>query len=665
MRKSIFLFLLLWLTLTLAACGKKEESVEYYDIRVESRILEDADDGQWILGRQYYQGEPVSLVAEQVRNADGTSAMDVYIQPAGGERQLLLGGVSSYQSAAWYLDGGGNCFIMQADGVVRLDKDGNMLYHSRTGSRVMDICGLENGRIILLTLKDGNYGLADLDPVTGAVDKIDNVTLDSGTRYIGASGDRLILMDTEGFWHVDLKKGARTLELPFKGTFYTFPDMESAEDFWAEGNKAGIIWSSGMEEKLSRVSIGKEKEIIVVRGSNLSRGDGWLKKQIQLFNQSNDAYCAVSEECGAGRDRSDFVTETNLKLAAGKGADIICEDALSEDIYSMIGNGIFADLTPFMEASGIGDEDYFPAAFAQWKYEGKCYGIAPDMYLYSYVMDKSLLKNGEELTIDTFLDIMLDGDGKKDIFRSDAEWILEFLLQGSEDLWGTVDWEAGSCDFGGERFFRMLQAAKQCAYSKQQESQTIFDGVGNAFGFYNFETESEMEARNHRLGGPLFDDGCHAQISSKNSVMGINANSAHKEGAWQLLLFLLGYDAQSEKAFTSAFPVNRKAFDMVAQREIQAGAIEWETRMIGGIETKWVKYRKGDGKDLTQEKVDEMIRCFEDAKTLPLRTQPLIPIILEESADYFSGVKSKEEVIALVQNRVQLYLDEHKGGKSK
>ena len=384
MKMGAFLFSLFCLVLTFAACSKKEESVEYYDIRVESQIMEDAGENQWLLGRQYYQGEPVSLIAEKVNAEDGTSLMDVYLQPAGKERQLLMSGVSrTYRSTQWYLDGEGNCLIPQTDGVIRLGKDGNMLYHCRTDGWVRDICGLESGRIILLMEKDKNYRLEELDPVTGTVSKIENVSLDSRTKYIGASGDRLMLLDAEGFWLVDLKKGTKTLELPFAGTFYTLSqitvsDMKTVVDFQVEGNEARIIWSSGMEEQLARVNVDSEKEIITFRGAYIGSR---LKAQIHLFNQSNDNYHVVLEENGEGTSRSDFVTETNLRLAAGKGADIICENALSGDVYSMIENGIFADLTPLMEASGIRKEDYFPAAFAQWEQDGKCYGIAIHVFM--------------------------------------------------------------------------------------------------------------------------------------------------------------------------------------------------------------------------------------------------------------------------------------------
>lgn len=45
---------------------------------------------------------------------------------------------------------------------------------------------------------------------------------------------------------------------------------------------------------------------------------------------------------------------------------------------------------------------------------------------------------------------------------------------------------------------------------------------------------------------------------------------------------------------------------------------------------------------------------------MPVRTAPIIDIILEEAEDYFRGYKNAEEISRIVGNRVQLYLDERK-----
>ena len=53
-------------------------------------------------------------------------------------------------------------------------------------------------------------------------------------------------------------------------------------------------------------------------------------------------------------------------------------------------------------------------------------------------------------------------------------------------------------------------------------------------------------------------------------------------------------------------------------------------------------------------------KAIEDARPLPMRTAPILAIIQEEAKDYFNGSKRVEEIIQVINNRVQLYLDERK-----
>ena len=62
--------------------------------------------------------------------------------------------------------------------------------------------------------------------------------------------------------------------------------------------------------------------------------------------------------------------------------------------------------------------------------------------------------------------------------------------------------------------------------------------------------------------------------------------------------------------------------------------------------------------DITDEIIAEFRETLEDARPYPLRTVPILDIIRDEAADYFSGSKSTGEAARLVTNRVQTYLDE-------
>ena len=675
MKKHIFLPALLLCLFTLAACGKEaEEKPRYYEIRVEDTgQLEKAESGHLLLGQQFYHGEPVSLTAAP---GEASDTIDVYICPAGGDRQLLMGGIpKQYRVRGWFLDEKGRCFIRGTSAITRLDKDGSLLYKSPLSDIVLDLCCTKSGRVILLTqgAGGGNRRLVELDPDTGNTSPMEDITLDFNMSFINTLGNDLLVLEDRGVWQIDLKKNTKELLLPFAGTLYS---LEAADisDFWSDGKEVGLLTDSGKSQRLEWADIGSEREIITVRASY----PGMLKEALALFNQSNSSYYAVLEEPGldynnllTGQDLlAEFKTETNLKLSSGKAADIICSDAV-HDIPGLMEKGVFADLAPMMEASGMRREDYFPAAYNAWQDGDRIYGILPFMLAAGMSADKDFLDNCGELTVESFVDALLESQENRCLDKYwDGTDILYYFLEGSENLFGMVDWEKGTCDFNRELFSKMLLAAKRYGTDEARQLPAIISRR-ECRELYHFDHTEKLAADGLAELGTFFDDGNYpySVIHDGNEIiMGINAASEHTEGAWQLLSFLLGEEAQStidELYLNSLFPTKISVFDRLAQAELEYG-----DTIIGEHQGKvYTTFFPGRNLGpqygyvvLEEQAVTDLRRMLSEARALPYKTRPLLSIISEETAYYFNGAKSMEETVSLVQNRVKLYLEEHTAG---
>ena len=216
-------------------------------------------------------------------------------------------------------------------------------------------------------------------------------------------------------------------------------------------------------------------------------------------------------------------------------------------------------------------------------------------------------------------------------------------------MWGMVDWEKGSCDFSVPLFSKLLEAAGRYGDDGRKNPEACIAENRILFSFYEFDSLAEQEGTGKVTSGYLFDDGCHAAMTSANTMV-LNANSAHKEGAWEFIRFLLGEEAQTAGDFPLT-PVNRKAFEGWLKREIDMGFTMFTS------DGEMIQYTK---EDATEEKQVEYRKTIEEALPLPLRPAPLIEIILQEAEDYFNGSKTIEEVSRTVTNRVQLYLDENR-----
>lgn len=307
--------------------------------------------------------------------------------------------------------------------------------------------------------------------------------------------------------------------------------------------------------------------------------------------------------------------------------------------------------------SGIDREDYFPVAFQGFKIENGVYGIGVGMNIFSWCADSSIFSGEEDLSLENMLDILKELEEDK-IFRNgrDSAALVYDWLSSSDTLYGMVDWQAGTCDFTGDTFRRIPELAARYGDGEGKGA----DGyIVNRVDIYNYRFYAGYDDSIKNSGRVL--TGVSGEEKGVHTLgvrtLAINAASENKESAWQFLSYLLQEEVQEElgtKDMFFCFPVNRQAFDNAGNYWCEqyiglcskpAEDPEWD------IETDW----------FTEDQLKDLNALFAKAVFLSWRTQEIRSIIEEETALYFDGSKGMEETIAVIQNRVQLYLDEQAG----
>ena len=699
MKKLSFILALLLYCAFLAGCGRGERdgaeegisqdgSAVYRDIRVETEdaFPMEAAVGS-MMGMQFYKGERVMIWA--VRN---NGLADIYLYREDGSREMLLEGMSdTYSFGSWLLDAEEGFYFWDNLNVSleKMDGEGKMLYSVLLKDvgvgYIHDLHQLGDGRLIIAYSPSGGGSdvLSQMDPDTGKISRVSTVKLESSGR-VAAGEEGLLYLDGEGVSAIDMESGGKERIMSFTGTSYLLQEdyQNSIEDFrvlddgsvellryrWgADGKKAFL------SEVLQLAEETDQKTVLSMRCWNLTGvpagTQAWLKQQVVSFNQQSSSYIVALDECPEGTEAEDFARQTSIEMTAGRGPDLLFGDVLGDYVYGAIQKGVLADLAPYMEASGIREEDYFPSAFGAWREGSGVYGVCLSVRLDSYRMRKGVLEEGAAPDGEELVDALLawPEDGVLRLNWGAAE-VLRYLLEGSEDFWGILDWEAGTCDFSGGIFARMLEAAKRFGSDGLTERQEILES--RSTNILTFDTAADQEAEGMEAAGVLFEDGFHSAMKNTlqgyHQVMSVNANSDHVEGAWEFILFLLGEGAQTALQGSShstgyEIPVHRGAFEICIQnRTAIAGRVEEDvpayTMVVG--DQLISKYPRS-GQDITEEKIAQYREFLEDARPLPLRTVPLLDIILEEAEYYFDGMKSIEEVSAVIQNRVQLYMDEN------
>ena len=524
----------------------------------------------------------------------------------------------------------------------------------------------------------GDRRLAWLDPAAGNITELDAVSLSQEVTRprIGIWGEKLVTFKYQALLGneitaVNTQDGSEDCILSFQGTSYVTPEGFIMQDFQVlEDESVDILWAvsdggASLRERLWMAKV--EKTPIVLRGMNIT---GWLATQIDSFNRQNGTYHVIVEDCGLGNDWEDLARLTSIEIASGKGPDII-EGGLMRDYMSgLLQKGALENLHPYMEGSGIREEDYFPFVFEAWRDEDRICGVSPaSPSLTGICMDSTVLGKAGEPDVEALADALLseavwqDGQMNAAFLKGyGSQELLGLLLEGTDTLWGMVDWEKGSCDFKGDLFAKILDVAKRYGDNEDRGEVRYIAERRSLYDILEFDDRAERERDGKAVCGVMFDDGCHAMVSDY-AVLGINANSSHKQGAWEFISFLLGDEAQLVRSVKNGVPVSRKAFGawLEMQRE----------RVADGKEVhKMLLHKAADGSmsvagtvvyteaDITDEIIEEFTKTLEDARPYPLRTVPILDIIGEEAADYFNGSKGAEEVARLVTNRVQTYLDE-------
>lgn len=538
---------------------------------------------------QYYQGEPVVLAVTR----SGMSA-DVCLYRREGEKELLLAGLPSdvYTGDSFLDEEGGYYHIQKGFGkepfvITKYDASGKPVYSIKKEGAELQLCGLPEG-IIALYYRDNATNqrtLELLDAGTGTVSSVPLKQPPATNTYIGSDGKDLYFLDSHGISRIDLKEGGTAGYLSFTGTSYSLPVAGSLQSgnirtFRVKGAREAEIllerslsldMAASLElpvytmilESLWEEKPDPAKTILTLRGI---REPSW-KEYIAEFNRTNGTYHVVVETNDESVSDEDYIRRTSVEMGAGQGPDILYGEQIlgRSQLYSLTQKGALEDLTPYMERSGIRRGDYLPAAFIDMGSEGKVYGINTtcNMTMLAQTADGSLPEGAAATDIRGFADAFLTlGDQALFARGYDPYELLQAFLEGSDSLWGMADWEKDSCTLDQELFPKLLQVAKNLGENDRKSYEPAVENIYTLF-LLNYKQLFDPKV----LGWP-FDDGFYGRIDTELSLM-VNANSKHKEGAWELISYLLSTETQETSYVEWRFhgiPVNKKAIGLQAKR---------------------------------------------------------------------------------------------------
>lgn len=388
-------------------------------------------------------------------------------------------------------------------------------------------------------------------------------------------------------------------------------------------------------------SVAEDEEKTVITLATVSDANGnevEVYEQIAAqFNKKNEKYrvelrtCRYGEELGTMRDR------LSVEVGAGGGPDIMTSDVFPVT-QEIMDSGILVNLTPYLEKSGVTPEKFFPA-YAAAVSGDRIYGIKPTFSVSGYSVDAEVLGDREPPEdVEALADLLLEYPGHGSFLgnMTGGRYILAYFLEGSEDLWGVINWEERTCDFTRPLFSKLLEVSKRL----REDGKKGYGPVVHKYllGMQRPPSYSlSLFCPGSVPVGFFFDDGPHYRYNEGKILM-INANTDNLEGAYAFVSYVMSKEGQDN---FYGEPMQKELWDIAWQQL---------SEMSG--------YNSRISAPMNEETRQETMEAYEDARFTPRRAETVLKIVYEEADGYLEGKRSKDEVIDLIQNRVQLYLDE-------
>lgn len=557
----------------------------------------------------------LNLAQEFVVTADGYYYVRDYqglniVDHDGNVTQLagVNGCVFSYDSSAWY-----SAYYADDYGIFRIDEKGNVI-ERKFGFPLGDILGSVAGRIFV---KGGN-GILVYD--------VEKETTDTLFRWTD----------------VDTVSNDVT-------NVYLIDDSCIAVMYNDKSDKTGKTFEYEFVVRVSRADITEEDREELVIGCMYT--PVLLERNIVEFNKSQQKYHVSIRPYN---DRSNEVTtdeattRLHLDLASGNAPDMLNLQYL--DIYNLVDKGVIDDLRPYFDRdTEIDIQDYVESVVEACTIDGVLVSVPLEYVIYSYFGKADMVGESAGWTIDDVAECLNNNPGS--VFSTwTREFMLARILQYSIDTF--IDSDSGTCDFTTKTFDELLDIIEplpsEANYSPIEEKTSLINNIS----LYNFEVIQEYYAQygdDIIIKGYITADGRACHNLSVTDAYSIVSTSGCKDGAWEFIKFCLINDNSSMGWFSSN---KQRLQEMIDEELAHAGE---EKRSTFYTEQGAVNYHYA-----TQEEIDTVMDLIENVELSESANSEIISIIEEEMESYFAGGKSKEATVAVIQDRVQLYLDERK-----
>ena len=572
------------------------------------------------------------------------------------------------------VDDKGNFYISSGKILYVLDPEGKLQYEVPVGAYISNLFTLKTGEVVVCYLDDTGWKVQQVDNSRQELKKLESKTRFAyGTYQEGEISDLLYTVNST-LYRYDRKDTAPVQVLSWvdcnvESSYITQVKM-SRED------QIAVItqnWGSSSRPELTVLTRKKRSEVpekkVIVFGTYYV--PYYTDSDIIAFNkQSNEYKVEIRMYGDENMDYKDRIAQMNAEIASGQGPDMFDLNRVPYSLDTMVSKGLLEDLTPYLEQDdSLKREDFVENTLKMYEKDGKLYGITPSFEIQTLMGKVSELGDKTSWTME---EMMKFADSKPEgvelIPNATKQSMIEILC--SMNMGNFMDKETGVCDFKNEEFTRILEFADQfppkvvgneSALTRIVNGQALLMeervGAVSSFQMYEYIFGDEVNF----IGYPTSGSQRGSYLIANGTTPGMNPASANKEGVWEFISFILSKERQEQEIYTGGgFPARKDllekqfAEDMRPEYYVDADGSQKEKR-----KTSWsIGDYSVDVYAATQEQVDRIKEMIDTSCGSISADGQVLGIISEEAEGYFAHMKSIEETVDVIQNRVQNYLNE-------
>lgn len=546
------------------------------------------------------------------------------------------------------------------------------------------IYGLDSGKVLCNIYEDSSEYLYEVDVENGKLGQqiVDVSKYNINDIYTGKD-DEVFFISSQSLFKCDCNTGKITKILNFMDCDINPDNVKYL--FQLEDGTFGVVVNNSDYTKSEIDYLYKQDDNAKAK-SELTVGvlymDDEFKEKVIDYNKSHsDVRIVVKEYYGDDEDDYDnAMSKFNADIASGNCPDIIEFGSTVSSIEQYAEKGLIEDLTTYFEKDEeINLEDFVQSVVEAYKINNKLYVLPNSFMIMGYIGATSTVGKEKDWTVDEFIEFVNSFESGTEVLPySTREGVIATLCSCNMNQY--VDWTTGECYFDKGDFAKILEFSGTLMsdedYWNQYDDENYVSDVtkirnkqqilysGYIYGIDDYMMAKAIYGEDITFKGyPSSDSNGIIVGSTGNNLLAISSKSKYKDEAWEFIRqFYLPEEYDSDSyMYDYSFPIRQDELDkMLEQAKVPETYID-----ENGEEQ--ILYSEWGFEDVTlqvpyptDEDIDNIKDIINSISSVESSNDKIVEIINEETEAFYSGQKTAEDVAAIIQSRVSVYVKENR-----